>query len=250
LRQEHIRRVHDGAIGDVMIIRAYFNMGQLSPVHPRPEWSEMEYQLRNWGSFTWLGGDHYVEQHVHNLDVAYWILGKPPLKAHGMGGREVRSGREQGEIFDHFAVEFTYDDDVKVFSQAQQINGCFVQIAEFAHGTKGTADLNRGSIRGANRWRYRGEGGNPYQIEQDVLVDAIRNDKPHNEAEQGALSTMLAVMGRMAAYSGKQITWDEAFNSQRRLGPEKMSFDAEPPVLPGAEGDYPTVAIPGMTNVL
>ena len=244
--QEMIKRIQDGAIGDIFYIRCYANIGFMWTIPRRPEMSEMEYQMRNWQYFTWLGGDQIVEQHIHLLDVCNWAKGEQPVSAAGMGGRQVRKGPEHGQVYDHHVVEFTYSDGIKMFSQCRQISGCWSYVSEEVLGTKGSAYLRRGAIEGVDgRWRFRGKLPNPYQVEHDVLFDAIRNDKPHNEAEYAALSTMTAIMGRMATYSGKMINWDDAINSSVSLAPQRYAWDADPPILPGEDGLYPA-AMPGV----
>jgi len=254
---ETIRRIHDGEIGKLMILRCYWNTGYPGKSQPErlPGQTEMEYQLRNWYFFTWLSGDHICEQHIHNLDVSNWVMDGHPVEANGMGGRQVRTGPDWGQIFDHHFVEFTYADGTKMFSQCRQIQDCWRSVTEHAHGTEGHCDVSGSSIAkgGETVWSLRAPRGkkqglgNPYQIEHDVLFDAIRNDKPHMEAEYGATSTMTAILGRMATYSGKVVTWDEAFSSELSLLPERLAFDAPAPVAPGADGLYP-VAVPGVTK--
>ncbi len=248
--EETVKRIGEGAIGDVIYQRAYWN-GSGYRVRPGREagMTEMAYQLRNPYHYTWISGDNIAEQHVHNLDVCNWIQGTHPVTAQGQGGRQLRIGPLFGDIYDHHYVEFTYEDGSQLFSQCRHMPGCWGSVAEFVVGTKGKAEVNAGRIEaGADPWRYRGPKTNPYQVEHDRLFEAIRNDKPHNEAEQGALSTMTAIMGRMATYSGKVITWDEAFNSQLALAPDRYDFDGTPPVLPGPDGIYPC-AVPGVTKV-
>ncbi len=172
-----------------------------------------------------------------------------PVTAQGQGGRQVHTGLEWGTLFDHHFVEFTYEDGTKMFSQSRQFPGCWNSRSEHVHGTKGYAEINRGRIEGADKWRFRNRIPNPYQIEHDVLFDAIRNNRPHNEAEYAALSTMTAIMGRMATYSGKMINWDDAINSSVSLAPQRYAWDAEPPVVPDASSCYPC-AMPGVTKVL
>jgi predicted dehydrogenase len=247
--QETIKRIKDGAIGDVVCMRSYWNMGSIRGGRPQPDVTEMQYQLRNWPCFTWLGGDHIVEAHIHNLDVCNWLKGAHPVAAQGQGGRQVHTAREYGDIYDHHFVEFTYQDGTKMFGQCRNISGCWSRVSEHAHGTKGYAEINRARIEGAGKWRFRGRISNPYQREHDVLLDAIRNSKPHNEAGYGAISTMTAIMGRMATYSGKVVRWEDAINSEFSLAPERYAWDAEPPVVPGKDGSYP-VAIPGITKAL
>jgi predicted dehydrogenase len=251
LYEETVGRIQEGAIGEVVYLRAYWN-GTGYRVRPGREadMTEMTYQLRNPYHYTWISGDNIAEQHVHNLDVCNWIKGTHPVAAQGQGGRQLRIGPLFGDIYDHHYVEFTYEDGSQLFSQCRHMPGCWGSVAEFVVGTKGKAEVSAGGIEaGADAWRYRGPKTNPYQVEHDRLFEAIRNDKPHNEAEQGALSTMTAIMGRMATYSGKVITWDEAFNSELALAPDRYDFEAAPPVLPGPDGIYPC-AVPGVTKVL
>jgi len=251
LYEETVKRIHDGAIGDLVYLRAFWNGTAYRARPPRgPGMTEIAYQLRNPYHYTWISGDNIAEQHVHNLDVCNWIKGTHPVTAQGQGGRQLRIGPLFGDIYDHHYVEFTYADGSQLFSQCRHMPGCWGSVAEFVVGTKGKAEINDGRIEtGADPWRYRGPKTNPYQVEHDRLFEAIRNDKPHNEAEQGAFSTMTAIMGRMATYSGKVITWDEAFNSEIALAPDRYDFDGTPPVLPGPDGIYPC-AVPGVTKVL
>jgi predicted dehydrogenase len=239
-----IKQLHDGAIGDILFTRVYWN-GAGVWVHPRkPGQTEMEYQIRNWYYFNWLCGDHITEQHIHNLDVGNWIMNDTPVKAEGMGGREVRKGKDYGEIYDHHAVEFTYKNGAKMFSQCRHIGGCWESVSEHAHGTKGTCDPGSGRIEGGTKWRFRGGGGNPYQVEHLDLITSIRNGKPYNEAPYGATSSMTSILGRLATYTGREVTWDAAMKSNFSLAPKEYSFDAEAPVKPDENGMYP-VAVPG-----
>ena len=253
---ETMKRLHDGAIGDIISMRCYWN-GTTPWVKTRAslekqagrKLTEIEYQMRNWYYFVWLCGDHIVEQHIHNLDVINWVKKGYPVRAHGMGGCEVRKGPDYGEIFDHHAVEFEYEDGSRLFSQCRHINGCWSSVSEHVTGTKGTCDVGGYTIRGENAWRFRDKGRDPYQQEHDDLFDAIRNDKPYNEAEYGAMSSMTAILGRMATYSGKVIEMKDALNSQIETMPKNIAWDAEPTTKPGPDGIYPR-AIPGTTRVV
>jgi predicted dehydrogenase len=214
----------------------------------------MTYQMRNWYYFNWLCGDHIVEQHIHNLDVCNWIQGAPPIQAQGQGGRAVRTGPDTGEIYDHHSVEFTYADGTKTISQCRHMPGCWPSVSEHAHGTLGVSDVSGGRItsQGGWDWRFHAEGDakvDPYQAEHDALFAAIRAGTPYNEAEYGATSTMTAILGRLATYSGRVLQWDEALASNLRLAPERLDWDAQPRVLPDAHGRYPS-AIPGVTAVI
>jgi myo-inositol 2-dehydrogenase/D-chiro-inositol 1-dehydrogenase len=244
---ETIKRLHDGAIGDLVSLRCYWNGTNGRHYIRKPGETEMEYQIRIWYFFTWLCGDHIVEQHVHNLDAVSWMKQAYPVKAMGMGGRQVRKGPEFGEIWDHHAVEFEYADGSHLFSQCRQMGGCWSSVSEHALGTKGTVDITGSGflIKNDSAWRYpTKEKHNAYQIEHDDFFDAIRNDTPYNEAEHGAKSTMMAIMGRMATYTGQMIEWDRALNSQVSLAPSAYTWDATPVSLPDANGYYPT-PIPG-----
>ena len=251
---ETVKRLQGGEAGEILAMRVYWNGGPVGPKARRADLekalgrppTEMEYQLRNWYMFNWLCGDHIVEQHIHNLDVANWVLNGYPVRALGMGGRAYQKGLDSGEIFDHHAVQYEYANGVRVFSECRQIPGCWNSVSEHVHGTKGSSNVGNYTITGANAWKYRGGGKDPYQQEHDDLFDAIRNDKPYNEAEYGALSSLTAILGRMCTNSGKEITWEEALNSKIDLMPSEFTWDAKPKVLPDENGIYP-FAIPGKT---
>jgi len=243
--QRNVRRIHDGAIGRVRLLCAYSNRAGTGKYLKRtPEMTEMQYQVGHWYYFTWLSGDFIVEQSVHMLDVCNWAKGDYPVEAQGQGGRQVRTGNDYGHIYDHFAIEYTYEDGAKLMSQNRHIRGCWNSIAHHAYGTEGHIQI--GVAPTADRRRDQ-QPANPYQIEHDVLFDAIRNDKPRAEAEYAAMSTLTAIMGRMAAYSGNVVTRDQALHSTLDLSPDRYTWDATPPVLPDENGDYP-VAMPGVTK--
>jgi predicted dehydrogenase len=261
---ETVQRLHDGAIGDIVSMRCYWN-GSGVWVRPRQRGqTEMEYQMRNWYYFNWLCGDHINEQHIHNIDVINWVKNAYPVRAQGMGGREVRKAEfltdrkpielnadtlDFGEIFDHHFVEFEYEDGTRMYSQCRHIPGCWSSVSEHVQGTRGSADVSGHVIRGENDWRFRGRSGNPYQVEHDDLFKAIRENLPFNEAENGAMSTMTSILGRMATYSGKMLNMDDALKSEENLMPANFDWDANPPVLPDANGLY-RVAIPGKSEVV
>jgi predicted dehydrogenase len=263
---ETIKRLHDGAVGDILSMRAFWNdagvwvksRAELARRLGRPP-TEMEYQMYNWYYFVWLCGDHICEQHIHNLDVIQWVKqGQPydptgktpivhPVRARGMGGRQVRTGKEHGEIFDHHAVQFDYPDGSILFSECRHIPNCWSSVSEHVTGTKGGSNVGAGVITGANAFRFRAERPtDAYQQEHDDIFDAIRNDKPFNEAFYGAHSSMLSVLGRMCTYSGREISWDDAWNSQIDVMPKTFAWDAPTPVNPDADGFYP-IAVPGKT---
>ncbi len=248
---ETIDRLREGAIGDIHTMRAYWN-GTTPWVRKRGESpaevkTEMQYQVNNWYFFNWLSGDHICEQHIHNLDVINWLKNAYPTSAQGMGGREVRKGDDVGEIYDHHAVEFEYADGSRMFSFCRHMSGCWEKVAEFAQGSKGNADISGAKIvaegkDGKDEWKYRGEPNDAYQTEHDDLFESIRKGQPLNEGEFGALSSMTAVLGRMATYSGKLVKWEDAIHSPIKLGPKEDNYTWEttPPV--------PEVAIPGVTD--
>lgn len=254
--REILRRLHNHELGEIMAGQVYWNQGSLWVNERQPEQTELEYQMRNWYHFTWICGDHNVEQHIHNIDVANWFLGEYPSSAQGMGGREVRKGKEYPQIFDHHFVEYTYPSGVTVASQCRQIPGCYNRVAEDFQGTKGfvyTDGGNNAVIRDRNkniRYEHDGEEDpNPYQQEHDELFASIKRGNVINDTEYAAKATMSAIMGRMATYSGKQIEWDEALNSEHKLVPDRVDWDTPPPVEPDEEGRYP-IAVPGETEVL
>jgi predicted dehydrogenase len=248
---EPIQMLHDGAIGELLYIRVFFNMGALW-TRPRQEgMTEMQHQINNWYHFNWLSGDHIVEQHVHDIDVMNWFMGeKHPIEANGMGGRAVRIGGAAGEIFDYHSVEYVFDNGVRGFSNCRQIPGCWNSFSEHAYGTKGHLDIDgHGTatlhVKGKEpqTWR-RGTVG--HQIEMDVFFDAIANGKEFNNGEIAAEATMTAVLGRMATYSGKVVSWENAMNSQLDTFPKELAWDADPGPKPDAFGVYPC-AVPGVT---
>lgn len=253
---EIYNQIQQGRVGKIVSGQVYWNSGGVW-VNPRkPEYTELEYQMRNWYYFNWLCGDHILEQHIHNIDVANWFVGEFPTSAQGMGGREVRKGPEHGEIFDHHFVEFKYPGGAVIASQCRHQKNTMSKVAEAFQGTAGTVETNDAGT--AYIKDYSGnillssnmDGGvNPYQQEHNKLFRSIRNKEVINDAEFGAKSTMSAIMGRMATYSGKVITWDEAMQSDLQIMPEVVSWDTIPPTLPDENGLYP-VPIPGVTTVV
>jgi predicted dehydrogenase len=238
---EIMRRVHEGAIGEIVGAQVYWNQGGLWMHERQAEWSDVEWQLRNWLYFTWLSGDHIVEQHIHNLDVANWALQAHPVRAVGVGGRQWRTDPAYGHIFDHFAIDYEYPDGVHVMSMCRQIDGTASNVSEHLVGTSGTANPARWIASGSS-WRYEAERSpmSPYQQEHTDLVASIRAGAPLNEGRQVAESTLTAIMGREAAYTGAAITWDELLNANQSLVPEQVQF--------GAMAVAP-VAIPGVTKL-
>ena len=253
--QEAVKRIHDGELGEITSMRSYWNgRGVWGPRATRDQVkTEMEYQMRNWYYYVWLSGDHICEQHIHNLDVINWVKGfNYPIAASGMGGRQMRTDKKYGEIFDHHFVEFEYADGSRNYSQCRHIEGCQNSVSEHIMGTEGRANVS-GQVffnrQGELKWRFGRRSKNPYQVEHDRLFDAIRNNKPHMEAEYGAKSTMTAILGRLATYTGKRLTWDQALNSKVVLMPNDIGYKngvwtGTPPSKPDGQGSYP-VAVPG-----
>ncbi len=238
-----IERIHRGDIGKVVAGRVYWNMGSLWHVDPDASRTEVENQVRNWLYHSWLSGDHIVEQHVHQLDVMRWVMGGNPTMVRGVGGRQVRTDPRFGHIYDHFGLEFQFPGDRFVFSMCRQQDGTDGKVEEVFHGSEGVATMRSGfaEIGGPNAWRFAGKQRDPYTQEHINLQNAILKDQPLNEAEQVALSSMCAIMGRMAAYTGKDLTWDEAYNSTEVLMPESVDFGSRPEA---------PVAVPGKTRFM
>jgi predicted dehydrogenase len=233
-----MERIHRGDLGRILFARCAWDMGSLWHVDRQPGWSDMEWQLRNWLYFTWLSGDHIVEQHVHNLDVVNWALQGHPVRARGMGGRQVRTDAKFGHIFDHHSVQYEYDGGAWCFSECRQIDGCLNDVSEHVYGADGECHMDTGSwkITGKRAWEYDGEKNDPYQTEHDDLFASIRAGTPLNEGRMVAESTLTAIMGRMATYSGRQVTWDEALKADERWGPETYEFGdlpVDPVPMPG-----------------
>jgi len=252
--QETIARLQDGAIGDIVYTRVYWNGAGVRP-HPRRKGqTELEYQMRNWYYFNWLCGDHIVEQHIHNLDVSNWLTGGPPVVCNGMGGREVRTGKEHGQIYDHHFCEYTYANGTKMYSQCRHIPGCWTNVSEHVHGTRGRADISGAKIYDASGqlvWRYGPGGGGGHQEEHNDLFAALRRGDIYNEGDYGAISTMTAIVGRLASYSGKIVNWDDAMESVMAFADvdSLRSFEDKPPLEPDKDGHY-QIAMPGQTEPL
>lgn len=256
---EIIDRLKNGAIGDIIAARAYSNRGG-QWIRPRKkEETEMEFQVRNWYYFNWLSGDHITEDHVANLDVINWLMGETPTKAQGQGGRQVRTGREFGEIYDHHMVEFTFGATEKrrealLLSQCRQIMSCWNQIGEFVHGSDEYCNVGEGLIfdRNGNKiWEYGNGGRNGHQQEFIDLFDGLRGGKRPNEGRYGAMSTMTSILGRMATYSGQEISMAQALASEVVISPvDKFTkFTDVPPVLRNDDLTY-NIPMPGSTKVL
>jgi myo-inositol 2-dehydrogenase / D-chiro-inositol 1-dehydrogenase len=239
-------RIFDGAIGDIINMQTSYLTSTLKYFPRQPEWSDMEYTLRNWQYFTWLSGDHNVEQHIHSLDKCAWAMhDESPVKCMGIGGRQMRpEGR--GNVFDHFDVVYEYANGQKLFARCRQMDGCDPDVSDFIFGTKGTASIMQHTITGDNKWRYQVKRDAPppdmYQQEHDELFASIRAGKPVNNGTYMCRSTMMAIMGRMSAYTGKQVTWEQALADEESFTLPKYDLSAAPPDA--------QVAKPGVTKLV
>ena len=250
-----LKLINNGDIGKIVSGQVYWNSAGVWVRKRAKGQTEMEYQMRNWYYFNWLCGDHILEQHIHNIDVANWFIGEYPKSASGMGGREVRKGIDHGEIFDHHFVEFKYPSGAIVSSQCRHQPGTKYDVSEAFQGTKANV------VTSGDYCKIIDHNGNdvfkhdpsndksPYQIEHDRLFESIRSGGVINNAEYGAKSTLTAIMGRMATYTGKEITWEQALNSQQVLVPNDLSWNSNPPTLPDSNGRY-TIPKPGETKVI
>ena len=250
--RETVKRVHEGAIGKVQIIQSTYNAQNAKTPLPfdASKWSEMEWQLRNWYYFSWLSGDHNVEQHVHSLDKAAWVLkDEYPVRAFGTGGRQVRTGPECGNIYDHHVVTYEFASGAKCFSMCRQQQGTLNDVSDSIYGTAGVATLlgrnKRTSwvITGEKAWRVprNAQGNSMYQQEHDELFASIRSSNPMNDGEFMTKSTLMGIMGRMATYTGQEVTWEQALNSKEDLMPKTYAFGDNP---------VPPPAIPGVTKLV
>jgi predicted dehydrogenase len=243
-KQATFNRIHEGGLGEIVAMQCTYNTGSLWMVPRQPKWSDMEWQVRNWLYFTWLSGDFNVEQHIHSLDKMGWAMkDEYPVSAVGLGGRQVRTGPEFGHIFDHHSVVYTFANGVKAFANCRQQDGCAVEVNDFIFGTEGTCNVMKHTIRGRNRWSFKPVKGtrDMYQREHDALIASIRAGKPINNGDYMCKSTLMAIMGRMATYTGQEISWDQALNSKEDLMPTKLEF---------GDLSVPPVARPGVTKFI
>ncbi len=260
--REMYRRLQSGEIGEIISAQVYWHQGPFRTREHKPEWSELEHQIKNHFHFIWQSGDQVLDQLIHNIDVANWFIGEYPITAQGMGGREVRSGKEYGQNYDHNFVEYTYPSGVILAAQCRQIPGCWNQVAENFLGTRGslfTDDSPTGIIRDRNkniRFSYDSENDpSPYQQEHNELFAALRKGDIIDNTDYATKSTMTAIMGYMATYSGQFLEWDQALQSNLKmyphhdLNPEDVDWNTAPPVLPDENGFYP-VPVPGVTPVV
>ncbi len=237
-KRETMKRVLDGAIGEIRTVHSTYLTGELWHRGASPKWTPMEQQVRNWYYYTWLSGDFIVEQNIHTIDKAAWLMGGAlPVSASGSGGRQSRTDDKYGNIWDNFSVVFEYASGAKVFNQCRQVAGCLVEQVDMAYGTKGTCDLKNHTITGVSPWQTKDVPlSEAYQTEHDELFASIRNGKPINDGELSAYSTLMSILGREAAYTGKRIKWDELLASNQKLTPEKYEM---------GKIEMPDVPVPG-----
>jgi predicted dehydrogenase len=243
--REIMRRIlEERVLGDILAIESSYNANGLWHRGENSSWSEMEYQIRNWLYFTWLSGDHILEQAVHSLDKTAWLLGDvQPVKATALGGRQQRTDPKYGNIYDHFAVFYEYPEGQRVYFTCRQQDNCSTRVDELVHGTNGRAEILRGHIMdhsGKRLWRYRGPKPSMYQVEHDEMFASIRKGKPINNGHYMCNSTMIALLGRMAAYTGQTVTWEQLEKSTERHGPTEYAWTDVP---------VQSVAIPGKTSL-
>ncbi|MBI1747627.1 MAG: Gfo/Idh/MocA family oxidoreductase [Acidobacteria bacterium] len=243
---ETMKRIHDGAIGRIAAARAYWNQGGLWRKDRQGGWSDLEWQVRNWLYFTWLSGDLIVEQHIHNIDVVNWAMRAHPIRAVGMGGRQARTDPVYGHVYDHFTVDYEFENGVHEMSMCRQISGTDRNVSEALVGTEGACRVDKYTITGGQSWKFAGPDNQPYRQEHADLIESIRAGNPINELQTVTETTLTAIMGRMSAYTGKVVTWEEALNSKESLRPAKLEWGplTVPPVpIPG----QPTVMAAGKT---
>jgi predicted dehydrogenase len=258
--QEAIDQLHQGAIGELITCWAYREHGPVGFTPKGPETSELAHQIRNYSCFTWLNGSFLLDWLIHNLDICCWVKGGWPISAQGQGGRQQR--RKPDQLFDHYAVEYMFEDGTRLMAQGRHMANCWGFFGDVIHGTSGSAVLGEGVPKpriyhGYRQtpdnllWEYDGPAVNAYQVEHDHLFTAIRQDLPYNETDRCAQAAMTGILGRMASESGAKVTWDEALASKIELAPglDEMSWDSPPPVLPDEQGKYP-VAMPGVTQAV
>jgi len=246
--REAMKRIHDGAIGEIVAIQeTYIGTPYLHRAR-QPGWNEMQFQMQDWYHFNWLAGDQTLQQLIHSLDKASWAMGDAaPLAAWGMGGRQVCVEPEFGDLFDHHAVTYEYANGVRLFGLTRAIPGCYNETTDVILGTKGRALLpNRPRIEGENAWQYSGPKPSMYDVEHREMFDAIRAGGSINTGDYGFVSTMLAILAQTGCHTGQQITWEKMLTSELNYALPRYAWDVEPPVLPGPDGRYPT-AMPGIT---
>ncbi|MDI9432694.1 MAG: twin-arginine translocation signal domain-containing protein [Planctomycetota bacterium] len=258
--EEAVEQLHKGLIGDLITCWAYREHAPVGFAPKSPGMTEMAHQIHNYSNFTWLNGSFLLDWLIHNLDVCCWCKDAWPVSAQGQGGRQVRTAPDQ--LFDHYAVEYHFPDGTRLYAQGRHMDNCWGFFGDIIHGATGSAVLGEGVsqpriFKGHRQrpedtiWQYKGQRTEQYQVEHDLLFDAIRTNKQYNETQRCCNAAMVGILGRMAAESGQMITWDQAMSSNLELAPglDSYAMDTTPPVVPDAQGRYP-VAIPGQTQVL
>jgi len=237
-----MNRIHDGAIGRVLVSQANYLTGTLWYRNPEPDWTPMHVQVLNWMYYRWLSGDHIVEQFIHSLDKALWLRHDvPPVRCYGLGGRQVRTSPDYGDVYDHFTVVYEWADGSKTFASTRQMDGCFSETQDYVYGTDGTAKILANEIVSEVPWKYtvdKEKKKSMYDLEHVALFKSIRDGKPLNNGDYMCKSTLMAIMGREACYSGKAITWDEALASAQSLGPTSYEWGPAPEVIVSNPGSY------------
>lgn len=237
--KETIKRIQDGAIGDIVNTQENYLTGTLWQKTRKPDWSDMEYQLRNWLYYRWLSGDHICEQFIHSLDKSLWLRNdEPPKYAYGLGGRQVRTGEEFGDVYDHFSVVYEWENGSRTFAHTRQMAGCFNETEDYVYGTKGTAKVLANQITGPSEWKFQGDKPSMYDEEHRELFAAIRDGRTINNGKYMCYSTLMAIMGREACYSGARIEWDKLMNSPMDLTPKSYDFGPAPAVQVPMPGWY------------
>ena len=248
--RETMKRIHDGAIGNIVSMEVNFLRAPYAVVERRPGWSEIEYQFRNWYHFSWLSGDDVIQSLVHSVDKACWAMQEePPLKAHGLAGRSASFDPMYGDVFDHHSVVYEYNSGVRLYALCRTQKGCHEGVSDYIFGTKGRASLLNYKIEGEMNWDYPGPFPSPYKEEHKALFAAIRAGKPINSGNHMANSTMVAVLGQIVCYTGRQLGWKKAIGADFAFEPRDGNFNTDPPVKPGTDGRYP-VAVPGVTRLI
>lgn len=247
--QETMKRVLDGAIGEIVAIQETYMRSAYRLIERDPSWNELEYQFRNWYHFRWLSGDDCPQSLLHSMDKGQWAMHEQtPVQAFGSGGRSSSFGPVYGDVFDHSAIVYEYANGVRMYANVRAQNGCYGETSDTFLGTKGRCYLLKHRIEGETNWQYNGPKCNMYDAEHQVLFDAIRRGEPINNGEYMVRSTMMSILGTMVCYTGRQITWDDAMKSPWCEGPETCSWDMDPPVKPGPDGTY-AVPVPGLTKL-
>lgn len=240
-RRAIVQRLQEGGVGEILAIQGNYITGELWSFDRQPQWSELEWQLRNWLYYPWLSGDLIAEQHIHTLDLMAWMKRDVyPIAASSLGGRQKRTAAKFGTVFDHFATIYEWEDGTRGYSYCRQQDGCWRDVNEYVIGTEGRASVFQHTITGKNEWRYTGKTRDMYQAEHDEMFAALHAGKRIDNGDYMCKSTLMALLGRMAAYTGKRVTWDEALASKEVLVPEPLRWEDAPP-----KGE---VSIPGITK--